>query len=428
MIFHYNRKSVMPMNMLIETANSLLWGRFTVALILCCGIYHTVKSGFIQLRLPKLLGKSAAGGKKLGAVTSALAASLGTGNITGCAAAIAAGGAGAVFWMWLSALGGMALAYSENLIGAEFAEKYHGSVKGPMLYIEKGIGSKPLAVFYAVCCFGAAIFMGSMSQSGALCDALSAQTSLPRCVCSAAAAAITAAVLFSSDHAAEGVMKFSAKAVPIMGLLYTGGCIALLVMLRCDVAGAFAEIFSSAFSLSAVSGGAAGIAVKKAVSTGLRRGIFSNEAGMGSSVLVHSEADFGSPQSAGAWAALEVFLDTIVCCTLTALVVICCKTDNITAAFSYAFGSYGGGLICLCICLFALASVLGWSCYGEKCLSYILGKHCKKRWRAVFCLACAAGGFIATESVFGISDLFNCLLMIINLPVITVLAALDNQG
>ena len=414
--------------MLIETANSLLWGRFTVALILCCGIYHTVKSGFIQLRLPNLLGKSPAGGKKLGAVTSALAASLGTGNITGCAAAIAAGGAGAVFWMWLSALGGMALAYSENRIGAEFAEKYHGSVKGPMLYIEKGIGSKPLAVFYAVCCFGAAIFMGSMSQSGALCDALSAQTSLPRCVCSAAAAAITAAVLFSSDHAAEGVMKFSAKAVPIMGLLYTGGCIALLVILRCDVAGAFAKIFSSAFSLSAVSGGAAGIAVKKAVSTGLRRGIFSNEAGMGSSVLVHSEADFGSPQSAGAWAALEVFLDTIVCCTLTALVVICCKADNITAAFSYAFGSYGGGLICLCICLFALASVLGWSCYGEKCLSYILGKHCKKRWRAVFCLACAAGGFIATESVFGISDLFNCLLMIINLPVITVLAALDNQG
>lgn len=420
MIFHIYRKSVMPMNTLIETANSLLWGRFTVALILCCGIYHTVKSGFIQLKLPKQLFSS--GGKnRLGAVTSALAASLGTGNITGCAAAIAAGGAGAVFWMWLSALGGMALAYSENRIGAEFGEKYPKSARGPMLYIEKGMGAKWLAATYAVCCLGAAIFMGSMSQSGALSDALSAQTPLPRYICSLAAAVVTAAVLFSSDRAAEGVMKFSARIVPVMGLLYVGGCIGLLIISKCDVSGAFADIFSQAFSLKAAAGGAAGITVKKAVSVGLRRGIFSNEAGMGSSVLVHSEADFGEPQAAGAWAAFEVFLDTIVCCTLTALVIICCKTNDITAAFSYGFGRWGGGFVCLCICMFALASVLGWSCYGEKCLCYITGKHCGKWCRLVFCLACAAGGFIATESVFGISDLFNCLLMLINLPVITVL-------
>lgn len=420
MIFHIYRKSVMPMNTLIETANSLLWGRFTVALILCCGIYHTVKSGFIQLKLPKHLFSSD-GKNRLGAVTSALAASLGTGNITGCAAAIAAGGAGAVFWMWLSALGGMALAYSENRIGAEFGEKYPKSARGPMLYIEKGMGAKWPAAAYAVCCLGAAIFMGSMSQSGALSDALSAQTPLPRYICSLAAAAVTAAVLFSSDRAAEGVMKFSARIVPVMGLLYVGGCIGLLIISKCDVSSAFAEIFSQAFSPKAAAGGAAGITVKKAVSVGLRRGIFSNEAGMGSSVLVHSEADFGKPQSAGAWAAFEVFLDTIVCCTLTALVIISCKTNNITAAFSYGFGRWGGGFVCLCICMFALASVLGWSCYGEKCLCYITGKHCGKWCRLVFCLACAAGGFIATESVFGISDLFNCLLMIINLPVITVL-------
>ena len=263
--------------------------------------------------------------------------------------------------------------------------------------------------------------MGSMSQSGALSDALSAQTPLPRYICSLAAAGVTAAVLFSSDRAAEGVMKFSARIVPVMGLLYVGGCIGLLIISKCDVSGAFAEIFSRAFSPKAAAGGAAGITVKKAVSVGLRRGIFSNEAGMGSSVLVHSEANFGKPQSAGAWAAFEVFLDTIVCCTLTALVIICCKTNDITAAFSYGFGRWGGGFVCLCICLFALASVLGWSCYGEKCLCYITGKHCGKWCRLVFCLACAAGGFIATESVFGISDLFNCLLMIINLPVITVL-------
>lgn len=351
MIFHIYRKSVMPMNTLIETANSLLWGRFTVALILCCGIYHTVKSGFIQLKLPKHLFSSD-GKNRLGAVTSALAASLGTGNITGCAAAIAAGGAGAVFWMWLSALGGMALAYSENRIGAEFGEKYPKSARGPMLYIEKGMGTKWLAAAYAVCCLGAAIFMGSMSQSGALSDALSAQTPLPRYICSLAAAVVTAAVLFSSARAAEGVMKFSARIVPVMGLLYVGGCIGLLIISKCDVSGAFADIFSQAFSLKAAAGGAAGITVKKAVSVGLRRGIFSNEAGMGSSVLVHSEADFGEPQSAGAWAAFEVFLDTIVCCTLTALVIICCKpTTSPQHSHTASAGGAAGSCACAYVCL-----------------------------------------------------------------------------
>lgn len=411
------------MTIAIEKLNSLLWGPFTVALVVFCGIYHTAKSGFIQLRLPRMLKGD--GKNRLGAVTSALAASLGTGNITGCAAAIAAGGAGAVFWMWISAFAGMALAYSENKLGAEYGEKYSSAPKGPMLYIEKGFGSKRLACVYAAVCLCSAIFMGSMSQSGAFADALSAQTGLPRYLSSAAAAILTGAVLFSSERATEGVMKLSAKLVPIMGILYTAGCVLLLAVTKSDVCGAFREIFSCALTPSAAAGGAVGITVRRAVSTGLRRGIFSNEAGIGSSVLVHSEADFGSPEKAGAWAALEVFLDTIVCCTLTALVVICTGAqggDVVSAAFSEGLGRMGGMFVCVCVCLFAWASVLGWSCYGEKCLCYLLkGKSIGKLLPVLICISAAAAGFFGSTEIFGACDIFNGILMLINLPVMTFL-------
>ncbi len=418
------------MIMYAERLNSLLWGPFTVALVIVCGTYHTVKSGFIQLRLPRLLG---GGGKgRLGAVTSALAASLGTGNITGCAAAIASGGPGAVFWMWVSAFGGMALAYSENFLGAQYGGKYPGAKKGPMLYIEKGTGLKSLALVYAAVCLCTAVFMGGMSQSAAFAEALSAQTGIPLYLSSVTAAILTGAVLFSSDRATEGVMKLSARLVPFMGILYAAGCVLLLAVTKSDVLSAFSLIISSAFTPSAAAGGAVGISVKKAVSTGLRRGIFSNEAGMGSSALVHSEADFGSPEKAGAWAAMEVFLDTMVCCTLTALTVICTGAsggDIVTGAFSGGLGRIGGVFVCLCICLFAWASVLGWSCYGEKCLCYLGGgKRSGIVLRIIMCACAAAAGFFGSERIFGISDIFNGILMLINLPVITFLIHKNGAG
>ena len=216
--------------------------------------------------------------------------------------------------MWISAFAGMALAYSENKLGAEYGEKYPSAPKGPMLYIEKGFGSKRLACVYAAVCLCSAIFMGSMSQSGAFADALSAQTGLPRYLSSAAAAILTGAVLFSSKRATEGVMKLSAKLVPIMGILYTAGCVLLLAVTKSNVCGAFREIFSCALTPSAAAGGAVGITVRRAVSTGLRRGIFSNEAGIGSSVLVHSEADFGGMGGAGGISRHHCMLHTYCAC------------------------------------------------------------------------------------------------------------------
>ncbi|MBP0957657.1 MAG: sodium:alanine symporter family protein, partial [Oscillospiraceae bacterium] len=197
----------------METINAILWGPFTVGAILLCGVYHTYKSGFIQLRLRKHLGRGKDSKK---AVMSALAASMGTGNITGCAAAISMGGAGAVFWMWISALLGMALAYSENRLGGEYAERYPNKPKGPMLYIENGIGSKKLAVLYAAACLCAALVMGCMSQTAALSEAVSEQGIMPGWTAGLISSAVAALVIFSSEKASDAAMNAAEKLVPVM--------------------------------------------------------------------------------------------------------------------------------------------------------------------------------------------------------------------
>lgn len=410
----------------METINAILWGPFTVGAILLCGIYHTYKSGFIQLRLRKHLGGNKGSGR---AVMSALAASMGTGNITGCAAAISTGGAGAVFWMWISALLGMALAYSENRLGGEYAERYPHKPKGPMLYIENGFGSKGLAVLYAAACLCAAFVMGCMSQTAALSEAVAEQGIMPGWAAGFVSSAIAAFVIFSSEKASDAAMNAAEKLVPIMGLLYAGGCIALIILTGSSFGELFGQILSEALTFKAAAGGIFGSAMSKAVSVGLRRGIFSNEAGMGSSVLVHSEAGFSTPESMGAWAALEVFLDTIVCCTLTALALLSSGKETLAEAFTLCFGRPGGIFVCLCVCLFAMAAVLGWCCYGEKCLEYLSeGKSSFLLYKIIFCLCGAVSGFISLNFLFGLSDIINVFLIFPNLIAVTILTARENNG
>lgn len=404
---------------LIEKINSLIWGDFTIMLILLCGLFHSIRSR-IHIRLPRLIAGSR-GKNRLKAVTGALAASMGTGNITGCAAAIAVGGAGAVFWMWVSALLGMGLAYSENKIGADFSLKYK-SKTAPMLYIEKGLGSKKLACIYAAVCIFAAYSMGCISQSWAFSDALSSLSGLPRKVSAVIIAVLTGVVILFSKRTADAVMNVTEKLVPVMSLFYGAGCIAFLILSSADIGGIIQEIITCAFAPQAAMGGLFGAAV----STGLRRGVFSNEAGMGSSVLIHSEADFGSAENAGAWAALEVFLDTIVCCTLTAFVILSsqCRSYGIYSvsdSFSEQFGAAGKVFACASVCLFAFGSVLGWCCYGEKCLQYLTDKG-KIPYRIFFCLAAALGGIMSSQLMWGLADIFNAVLMFPNLLAITVIS------
>ncbi|MCI7766627.1 MAG: amino acid carrier protein [Oscillospiraceae bacterium] len=390
-------------------------------MILICGIFHTFRSGFIQLRFPRLLGGGK--GSRSRAVMSALAASMGTGNITGCAAAISAGGAGAVFWMWISALLGMALAYSENRIGGDYNKRYPEKIKGPMLYIEKGLGSKGLAMLYAAACLCAALIMGCMSQTAAMSEAVCEQGILSPEAVGIIAAAAAGLVIFSSEKAADAAMNTAEKLVPAMGLLYAGGCIFLIILTGCSLKEMFGQIISDAFSFRAAAGGLFGASVSRAVSVGLRRGIFSNEAGMGSSVLVHSDGGFDSPESMGAWAAFEVFLDTIICCTLTALVLLASGKETISAAFVLCFGKSGGVFICLCVSLFAWAAMLGWCCYGEKALDFLFpNKRSSIPYKIIFCFCAAIAGNISTAFLFGLSDIINVFLIFPNLIAVTLIS------
>lgn len=411
----------------MEKIYVLLWGPFTVGAILLCGIYHTYKTGFIQLRLKNHLGGSRKGSGK--AVMSALAASMGTGNITGCAAAICTGGAGAVFWMWISAILGMALAYSENRLGGEYAQKYPNGAKGPMLYIEKGLGSEKLAIVYAAACLCAAMVMGCMSQTAALSEAVCEQGLMPKWTAGIISSAAAALVIFSSEKAADAAMNAAEKLVPVMGILYAAGCIALIILTGSSLTEILWKILTEAFTFKAAAGGIFGAAMSKAVSVGLRRGIFSNEAGMGSSVLVHSDAGFSTPENMGAWAALEVFLDTIVCCTLTALAILSSGKESLSAAFTLCFGRIGGIFVCLCICLFAWAAVLGWCCYGEKCIEYLSkGKRSLLWYKLIFCFCGASAGFFSLDFLFGLSDIINVFLIFPNLIAVTLLTAGDCSG
>lgn len=411
-----------------DQINGILWGPVTIGLILLSGVYLTLKTRFIQLRFPRLLKGS--GKNRLKAVTSALAASMGTGNITGCVAAIAAGGAGAVFWMWLSAFFGMATAFEENRLGAEYGKKYPGEKASPMLYMEMGLKCKPLAVLYAAGCLLSAFAMGCMSQSGALTESVCVQTGISVHITAILIAALTAAVIFSAESASAAVMRAAEKAVPVMGIFYAISCIALVMINSAHVPSLFTEIFTAAFTPQAAAGGAAGITVKTAISIGLRRGVFSNEAGMGSSVLVHSEADFGTPESVGAWAAFEVFLDTMVCCTLTALAILSSPLYkngsplDITAIFTEGMGKTGGMMICISISLFAMASLLGWCIYGEKCLLYLTKKKkADNCYRLLYVIAAAAGALVPLEISMGLADIFNAALIFPNIAAVLILSA-----
>ncbi|MGN0666701.1 MAG: alanine/glycine:cation symporter family protein [Huintestinicola sp.] len=433
---------------IISRINGIIWGDFTVAAIFAAGIYLTIKNRFIQFRfIPLLKSSSGDSRSRTRAVTAALAASLGTGNITGCAAALAIGGPGAVFWMWVSAFTGMAVSYAENRIGMEYRRRYPGSSAfGPMLYMEKcGRGWKTAALIYAAACTGVSFTMGNMSQSGAFSEAVCTACSggMPfRAAVSAGMAVLTAWVLFSGESGSSAVMSLTEKAVPVMGLFYLGGALLLLPLTGADVTGAFREIISSAFGVKAAVGGIGGYAVRTVISTGMRRGVFSNEAGMGSSVIVHSAAGFESPESAGAWAAFEVFLDTIVCCTVTALAVICCGggTDPyqaLSSAFSLGFGRFGEVFTAVSVCLFAYAAVLGWSCYGEMCVKYIgerlfpenqrLVRIMGAAFRGMYCLAVFFGGILPESFALETADLFNCFVMLPNLAAVVYIAATDGS-
>lgn len=354
---------------------------------------------------------------------------MGTGNIIGVAAAISIGGCGAVFWMVLSAFFVMALAFTENVLGVRYKLlfKNEKSSCGPLLYLSKGIKSPAAAVVYAAVCIAASFAAGNMSQIN------SAASSLDNLGFSKHAAGIVfaAAICFMIFRGSVFIAKAAEKIIPVVSLVYILAALVVIVIYRNNIADVLTQIASSALGSRQAAGGVLGTIINKSLSIGLRRGVFSNEAGLGSSVFAHTSAECDEPAVMGLWAVLEVFIDTVLCCTLTALVILCTGgessglegADMVIYSFGRALGGAAAYFIAGANTVFAFASMLGWYFYGEKCAEYLSPKgRLTTLYRLAYTAAAYLGAVISLDLVLELADLFNGLMMMINLAAILILS------
>lgn len=333
--------------------NGVVWGIPMLILIIGTGIYMSVRTGFFQITRIKTWAnetflaifkkKSVTKTEEKKAITqfqalsTALAATIGTGNIAGVATAVCIGGPGAVFWMWISALFGMMTSFSENVLGIFFRKKNeHGEWSGgAMYYLEEGLKekkglrciAKPLSVLFAIFCVLASFGIGNMAQSNSISSAMQSNFNIPTVVTGVVLAVIAALVVLGGI---KRIAKVTEKLVPFMAIFYIAGCLIIFVMNFRHIPYVFSSIFKSAFSFSAVAGGVGGYIIKRAVTMGFKRGVFSNEAGLGSSVMVNCASDVKEPVIQGMWGIFEVFFDTIIVCTLTAFVILSSPANSVS--------------------------------------------------------------------------------------------------
>ena len=426
---------------LVGAVNTVLWDYALLFLLVATGIFFTVRLGFIQLRkfgegMGRLFGgfsmKGARAGKEgmssFQALTTAIAAQVGTGNITGCATALYSGGPGAIFWMWLSAFFGMATIYSEAVLAQRFrTTDADGHVTGgPLYYIRaafRGKFGKFLSGFFAIAIILALGFMGNMVQSNSIGDAFHTAFGIPKLVVGVVVAVIAAFIFLGG---VRRIASFTEKIVPIMALFYIVGCIIILCINHETLLSALRSIFVCAFDPQAVFGGALGLSVREAMRYGVARGLFSNEAGMGSTPHAHAMAKVEKPQDQGIIAMMGVFIDTFVVLTLTALVIISSGmlqpvngplqgTALAQAAFNAAFGSFGNAFVAICMLFFAFSTIIGWYFFGEVNVKALFGKGAAKLYAVIVVVFIVVGSTLKVDLVWSLSDMFNGLMVLPNL-------------
>lgn len=432
--------------------NSFVWGLPMMVLILGVGVYLSARCGFPQFThfghiMKNTLGKALEKTEtKEGSVSpfkamcTALAASIGTGNIAGVSGAIALGGPGAVFWMWVSALLGMCTKFSEVTLAIKYRERNKEGdwVGGPMYYITNGLGKswKWLACVFAAFGALASFGIGNMTQintiAGTINTAISgfiATTESEKTIIAWAVAIICALICaFVLLGGIQRLADVCSLLVPVMAVIYIAASLVVIAVNAASIPTAFAAIIKGAFNPASVAGGLAGVGIKTALTKGVGRGIFSNEAGLGSAPIAHAAADVDHPVKQGIYGVFEVFMDTIVVCTMTALVVLLgvgvqnieYGTDigaNLTImGFESVFGAgIPAVAVAICLSLFALSTVLTWALYGTRCVEYLFGHNASKVYQIIFCLFACIAGTVELKLAWDIADTLNGLMAIPNL-------------
>lgn len=436
--------------------NNVVWGWPALILLGFVGVLMTCLTKFFQLSHIGHWTKNTIGAifkdkhvtghtkdrtiSQFQSLCTALAATVGTGNIVGVAGAIAVGGPGAVFWMWLIAFFGMMTNYSENVLGILFRRKdeageWHG---GAMYYLRDGLGAKKgckaiggmLAMLFSFFCLLASFGIGNMSQVNSIVSNVHTAFGIPTIATGIFLLVAVGAVILGG---LKRVASITEKLVPFMVILYLLGTLVIIAMHITTIPAIFVSIFKGAFSMKSAAGGVVGAGIATAMKMGFKRGVFSNEAGLGSSVMVHSSSNVKEPVRQGMWGIFEVFADTIVVCTLTALTILSSglvdlDTGMLTAAgeavgsnslmsesFRMVFGPAGAAFVAIAILLFAYSTVLGWSHYGATACRFLFGDKAVWPYRILFCIIVLAGSVMKAQLAWDISDTFNGLMMIPNL-------------
>ena len=444
--------------------NSFVWGIPMLVLLVGTGVLmtaltkgfqlshfgfwlkNTVGAIFYDKKILAHTGKEDRSISQFQSLCTALAATIGTGNIAGVASAIACGGPGSIFWMWIVAIFGMMTNFSENVLGIYYRRKNSDGewCGGAMYYLKDGLGSfrgckqvgAVLAFLFSCFCVLASFGIGNMSQINSIAVNMNNTFCIPNWVTGLGLMIIAALVIVGGLKRIAAVTE---KLVPFMAIAYVIGALIMVCGNASRVLPAFGAIFKGAFAMKAVGGGIVGSGVKMALTWGMKRGVFSNEAGLGSSVMVHSNSNVKEPVMQGMWGIFEVFADTLVVCTLTALAVLTSglvdlntgavlttteKSAMVAEAFSLTFGSFGSAFISLAILLFAFSTVLGWSHYGTKAFEYIFGTKATIYYKVVFVVFIMMGATMSLDLAWDLSDTFNGLMAIPNLIGVLALSGL----
>lgn len=438
-----------------SAVNGFVWGIPMLVLLVGTGILMTCLTKWFQLTHIKHWFKKTIGAvftdkhvtahtakhdrqiSQFQSLCTALAATIGTGNIAGVAAAIVSGGPGSIFWMWIVAFFGMMTNFSENVLGIYYRRKNANDewCGGAMYYLKDGLGAKKgcrklglvLAVLFAVFCVLASFGIGNMSQINTIAKNMNAVFNIPTIVMGIALMIIGALVIVGGLKRIAAVAE---KLVPFMAVLYVIGALIIVIVHIGQFPAVISCIIKGAFGMRAIGGGIIGSGVAQAVTWGMKRGVFSNEAGLGSSVMVHSASNVREPVMQGMWGIFEVFADTIIVCSLTAFVILSSGAVNletgdmisstestalVSEAFAGTYGKAGAAFIAIAVLLFAFSTVLGWSQYGTKAFEYLFGTKATIGYKVVFVLFMVVGATMNLQLAWDLSDTFNGLMAIPNL-------------
>lgn len=413
---------------MLRTISSFIWGPPLLILIAGTGIYFSVLIGFLQIRLLPYSLKLAFSKKQdqhtegdishFQALMTALAATVGTGNIVGVATAVLLGGPGALFWMWISAFFGMATKYAEAVLAVKYrVQDADGEMSGgPMYYLERGLNQKWLGVLFALFGAGAAFGIGNLVQANSVAGVVHSTFHVPAWLTGLILTIFTALVLLGGI---QSIGRAAAFFVPVMAAFYVIAGLIVIAMNIADVPAALGLVFKDAFTGEAAAGGVVGAVIRY----GVARGVFSNEAGLGSASIAAAAAKTDLPARQALVSMTQVFIDTIVICSITGLTIILAGqydsglkgSELTTAAFSEFLGSAGAYIVAIGLVFFASSTIIGWSYYGEKCFSYLFSKKTVRYYRIAFVLTVFLGAVTSLETVWTFADMMNGLMALPNL-------------